>query len=259
MIKVVLLDVLEHEIIDKSLAVPNVVSVPHMQSVDFIKPEVLSVAWTQFTPSEFPYVKAVINRSHSRDHISPECSAAGVIVKHIGDYCSDEIASYVLQRIAESRVERTIPVVVGIGRIGAKVLEGCREAYSVAIPLHHNSTEQEVERAFRQATHISLNMQLTSESRMWLSKSKLEFCKDVVVVNTASPKLMDIKAILRSLDNGEVRHIYLDERDPAIRSNKKATCTAHVAYKSERGALRRDELTERAILEVLDELCTRTG
>lgn len=256
--KVALLDTTSRESLERTLSIPGVTAVKSKAELRELRPEVVSVAYSKFAPDGYPYVRAVINRSMGRDHINvAACDESGVLVRDIGDFCSDTVCKFVMGLMTDDAV----PVVVGIGRIGVKVLEACKKRYSRVFVLHHYATNTEVERVLPYATHITLHLPLTKESLYWFGAFKMSRCKNIVLINTARGKLVKTSVLEGALNAGNISQAYLDvvERSFEIAVDPRVVLTKHVAYLSPESAALRDELTAKTIQEVLNELRADPG
>lgn len=221
---------------------------------------VLSVAWTKVKPADYPSLRYLVNRSMGTEHIDHKAmQEAGVKVLQIGDYCSNAIAGYVIDRFGKHfpGVHRERIAVVGMGRVGRTVADLLARGPYIVQPIHHDDWEWDVMSTLRECAGVTLHLPLTSQSEMWLNMNRIRCLDGAVIVNTARARLIHNKALLWGLGAGHIRHAYLDVgRGEALRSHPQVHITPHVAHFTPASRALRAEMTVALLEEALDGIYT---
>lgn len=250
--KVIFLDVLDEE----ELNLDEIDSMPYVEITDDPSvAEVVCVSWSEVTIKDFPNMRALINRSMGTDHISESISTQtffdrpNIIVHHIGDYCSREVADYVIDKIAGDNVKLLI---VGMGRIGYALYKKSKGRYDDVLTLHHDSPENEMKHKLSEATHISLHLPLTADSLFWFDLDKMMECNGAVLINTSRGKVVRTQDLIKAIKLGKISEAYLDVvyRRRLISDNLKIKYTRHSAWLSERSVKLRKKMVFNALEEV---------
>lgn len=216
---------------------------------------IISVAWTNILPGEYPSLRCIVNRSMGRDHVDRVgLEAAGVKVLQIGDYCSDAIAAYVWERLSFGLPPKSTICVVGLGRIGQRVASLLRGRYRV-VRLHHSDWEWDISTALHGCAGVTLHLPLTPQSRHWLNVDRARYLDNAVLVNTARAGLVVNKALVWGLSTGHIKRAYIDVGTSGmLMSHPQVEMTAHIAHLTPASKTRRAELTVALLEEALDEV-----
>jgi D-3-phosphoglycerate dehydrogenase len=196
----------------------------------------------------------------------------GIPVANVPDYCSDEVADHTIalllayaRRIVDSdqivrsggwdipkgnvpRLAGRCLALLGFGRIGRRVatraltFELKVAAYDPVVPVDMPGVAavSSAEELFARADYLSLHLPLRAETRHVINALTLEQMKrQPLLINTARGGLVDLEAVMRALDAGELAGVALDvfETEPLpadhpIRRHPNAVITPHMSYYS---------------------------
>jgi D-3-phosphoglycerate dehydrogenase len=211
---------------------------------------------------------------------------AGIVVTNVPDYCLDEVADHTIALLlasargvvrASERVRKggwepgsTVHslrggrlALIGLGRIGQKVAERAR-VFGLTVVAYDPfvrdcSPEIELAQSFAeavaQADYVSLHVPMSAETRHLVDDDAIALMQRApVLVNTSRGGLVDLDAVLRALDGGNLSGVALDVTEPEplpaehpLRSHPRALVTPHMAFYSEEA---QEELQRRAADEV---------
>lgn len=214
---------------------------------------------------------------------------AGIVVTNVPDYCLDEVADHAIALLLASargvvaagvgvreggwlppldelhirRIQGRRLALVGVGRIGRKVLERAL-AFGLEVVGYDPYLQEDIpgleraeslDAAIAEADFISLHAPLTPETTHLIGEQALGVLRRrPVIVNTSRGGLVDTEALVRALDVGLVGGAALDVTDPEplplehpLRRHPRTVLTAHIAYYSEEA---QDDLQRSAADEV---------
>ncbi|HLH68581.1 MAG TPA: C-terminal binding protein [Candidatus Dormibacteraeota bacterium] len=223
------------------------------------------------------------------DNIDLEAATRhGVQVTNVPDYCLDEVADHTLAlllcaargvlqaatavregawqvpRGGIRRLQGRRLALVGTGRIGRRVSARARafglevigfDPYLSPWDLEGTRRASTLVEAIAEADFISLHAPLTPENHHLIDATAIAAMRRApVLVNTARGGLVDLEAVLRGLDGGQLSAVALDVTeveplppDHPLRRHPRALITPHMAFYSEEAE---HELRRRAAEEV---------
>jgi D-3-phosphoglycerate dehydrogenase len=196
----------------------------------------------------------------------------GIPVANVPDYCSDEVADHTIalllgharRIVAAGQIVRSggwdIPkgnvprlagrclALLGFGRIGRRVaaraltfgLEVAAYDPVAAVDMAGVTPVSTAEELFGKADYLSLHLPLRAETRHVIDESAIRSMKrKPLLINTARGGLVDLDAVMRALDSGDLVGAALDvfETEPLptdhpIRTHPNAVITPHMSYYS---------------------------
>jgi len=196
----------------------------------------------------------------------------GIPVANVPDYCSDEVADHTIalllaharRIVAADQIVRSggwdIPkgnvprlagrclALLGFGRIGRRVAARALTfglevaAYDPVVPVDMAGVTPVASAAelYAQADYLSLHLPLRAETRHVIDDAAIRQMKRMpLLINTARGGLVDIDAVVRALDAGDLAGVALDvfeteplPEDHPIRTHPKAVLTPHMSYYS---------------------------
>lgn len=196
----------------------------------------------------------------------------GIPVANVPDYCSDEVADHSMafllchaRRIIDAttsvragqwdipkdqvpRLQGRCLGLLGFGRIGRRVAAraltfGLKvEAYDPIAPVDMPGLTQvkSIKELYETADYISLHVPLRDETRHLINDSAIQAMRrKPLLINTARGGLVDLDAVTRGLDSGQLSGVAFDvfETEPLpvdhpLRTNPKAIITPHMSYYS---------------------------
>lgn len=144
---------------------------------------------------------------------------------------------------------------IGFGRIGNLVARKARQAFSMRVLVYDPYVEdkeiisvgakktRELDKLLVQSDVISINTPLTEETRHLIGKEEFELMKDTsIIVNTGRGAVIDEKALIDALKEGEIAKAGLDvlEQEPPASDNplfelENVVLTSHIASNTETG------------------------
>ena len=156
--------------------------------------------------------------------------------------------------------------VVGLGRIGSKVAQKAR-GYNMNVLYNKHNPDLKAEaelgvkfvsldELFAQSDFLSLHVPLTDETRHMISKdvfSKMK--KNAFLINTARGPVVDERALVEALENGQITGAGLDVFDnepniaPELYDNPNVITTPHIASATWEA---RNKMGEQAVAAILD-------
>jgi phosphoglycerate dehydrogenase-like enzyme len=219
---------------------------------------VIALIWSKLDLDRLPSLKYVINAARGVNHLEVgRFSQAGVTLLEIPPYCTEQVADYTVKAVQRTNGDSPRVAVVGMGEIGRAVEAKLRALGATVLPIHHNSSEEEIQQALSTCTHVSLHLPLTEGTKKWLSAKRLSYLKGAVVINTARAAEVDEKALLVGLRSGAITHAYLDVfRDWTFLKEPNVTCTRHIAWKSPQSEQLRVQYTVERLKEARDAILT---
>jgi glyoxylate reductase len=204
--------------------------------------------------SACPALKAVSNHAVGYDNVDvAACTAAGVPVGNTPGVLSETTADLAFalilataRRITEMAdrvkqnhwtpetglldnlgvdVHHTTLGIIGMGRIGREVARRAT-GFNMKILYHNRNRDMQAEKEFgaeyadreallRRSDFVSIHLPLSDETHHHIAENELKLMKSsAILVNTGRGQLVDQKALLSALKNGEIAGAGLDVTDP---------------------------------------------
>ncbi len=116
--------------------------------------------------------------------------------------------------------------IVGMGAIGTLVSKHLYHGFGTPISYFSRSARPDIEaeinavrvpdpaHLFRDCEIVSLHAPMSDETHGLISHGSLSAGTDRILVNTASPELVDASALIQAMEKGEVRSVALDGKFP---------------------------------------------
>ena len=206
-----------------------------------------------------------------------------IVVAYVPDYCVNEVAEqtvmliFACQRklITQTRIleassqvgnfvfESIHPIyslrgktlgIIGCGRIGStvyKMIQGFQLNFLICDPYLSEGRKQTLgietvplEQLLQDSDIVTIHTPLNEETYHYLDESEFKLMKPTaILVNTSRGGIVNLIALDRALNNGEIAHAGIDvyEKEPPnsdhpLLGNKNAICTPHLAWLSEEAA-----------------------
>jgi D-3-phosphoglycerate dehydrogenase / 2-oxoglutarate reductase len=213
---------------------------------------------------------------------------AGICVTNVPDYCLDEVADHTIALLLASeraivrddmevraggwplpdrevhRLAGRVLALVGLGAIGRRVAARAR-AFGLSVVVYDPYAErssidgvrwaESLHEALADADVVSLHAPLTDETAHLIDASALAALKrSPLLINTSRGGLVDLDAVVRALEVGQLKGVALDVTEPEplpaehpLRDHPRAIITPHTAFHSVESLV---ELQRRAAEEV---------
>lgn len=150
--------------------------------------------------------------------------------------------------------------IIGYGAIGKRVGEIAAKGFGMQIlSVDSTSTRADLEHLLQQSDCLSINAQLTDNTRELLSDKEFALMKDdVIIVNTGSGQILNQQALVKALKKGKIFAAALDvyEKEPlpendVLRSFDNVTLTPHIAYNTKEAQFVLSKITMENVLTFL--------
>ncbi len=157
--------------------------------------------------------------------------------------------------------------VVGLGRIGSRVVEHAAKGFEMKVLYYDPRRNEEFEKEYgaayvpvlddllRQADFISIHVPLLPQTRHLINTEKLRLMKRTAyLVNTSRGPIIDERALAEALKQGIIRGAALDvfenepQMDPALKDLPNVIITPHIASATEET---RQKMSEVAALNII--------
>jgi D-3-phosphoglycerate dehydrogenase len=241
-----------------------------------------------------PRCRVIVTYGVGHDHIDlHEAERRGVIVAHVPDYCTEEVADHtmaLLLAVARGigrghalvrgggwgvdgvgplhRLRGRVLGLVGFGRI-ARAVAARGHAFGLAVVAYDPALSQvslngepvrlldSLRALLSGSDAVSLHLPLSSDTRGLIDGPALRQMKPgAVLINTSRGALVDVPALLKALDDGQLAGAGLDvfpdePPDPESISRPNLVVTPHIGYYSVESLLELKESAARAVAAAL--------
>jgi D-3-phosphoglycerate dehydrogenase len=241
-----------------------------------------------------PSCRVIVTYGVGHDHIDlAEAERRGVIVAHVPDYCTEEVADHtvaLLLAVARGigrgdaavrsggwginaigplhRLRGRVLGLVGYGRI-ARAVATRAQAFGLAVVAYDPAFPQtsvnrsavrlldSLEALLRASDAVSLHLPLSPETKDLIDAAALRQMKPgAILINTSRGALVDLPALLKALDDGQLAGAGLDvfpdePPDPESISRPNLVVTPHIGYYSLESLHELKESAARAVAAAL--------
>ncbi len=244
--------------------------------------------------AQAPKLKVVVSATSGYDHVDAElCAQKNIAALYTPDANAPAAAELTLllmlsclrrqteaQRALRNREwkdalkfgaelsDKTVGI-IGLGRVGSRVAR-LTQCFGATVVAHDPYQTDDVFRSFNlerfgfsevlaQADILSLHVPLNDETRHFINQRTLEQAKDgVILINTSRGSVVDERALIASLDSGEVSAAGLDvfETEPLaaesrLRKFSNVVITPHMGAFTNEAMARASDLAVNALIAAL--------